>query len=279
MSFDQWLGIYIYIYKYINDLFCIHIKIMYRCNVAMVEHPRQDVSDKFCWWCSQCKTRKSIRGGSFFQKSSLTLKQWLLLLHLWAKNDPVTSVADDIEVSHSSAIDSYQWLREVCSTKLLQNPIQLGGPGKIVQIDESLFRHKPKVLLNNCVIATGYCFLFCFIPQHHRGRATTQEQWVFGMIDASHEPALGYMEIVSRRDASTLLPIIQAHVLPGTIIYSDEWAAYNQVQNLPNITSHHSLHFVDAATGVHTQHTESYWSRVKHKFKRMNGVHLQQMAS
>ena len=119
---------------------------------------------------------------------SLTLKQWLRLLHLWAKNDPVTSVADDIEVSRSSAIDSYQWLWEVCSTKLLQNPIELGGPGKIVQIDESLFRHKqPKVLINNCVSATGYRFFcFVFIPQHHRGRATTQEQWAFGLVDASH---------------------------------------------------------------------------------------------
>ena len=38
---------------------------------------------------------------------------------------PVTSVADDIEVSRSSAIDSYQWLREVYITKLLQNPIVL----------------------------------------------------------------------------------------------------------------------------------------------------------
>ena len=106
---------------------------------------------------------------------------------------------------------------------------------------------------------------------------------MFGLVDISHEPALGYMEMVSRRDASTLLPIIQAHVLPQTIVYSDEWAAYNQVQSLPNVTSHstvnHSLHFVDPATGVHTQHIESYWNRVKHKFKRMKGVHLQQMAS
>ena len=176
---------------------------------------------------------------------------------------PVTSVADDIEVSRSSAIDSYQWLREVYITKLLQNPIQLGGPGKIVKIDESLFRHKPKVLLNNCVSATGYCFLcVCFYSPASPWKGNNTGT----VVNASHEPALGYMEIVSRRDASTLLPIIQAHVLPGTIIYSDEWAVYNQVHNLPNITSHssvnhssvnhssvnHSLHFVDAATGVHT---------------------------
>ena len=32
-----------------------------------------------------------------------------------------------------------------CSTKLLATSIQLGGPGGLVQIDESLFRHKPKV--------------------------------------------------------------------------------------------------------------------------------------
>ena len=90
--------------------------------------------------------------------------------------------------------------------------------------------------------------------------------------------SVGYMEMVSRRDASTLLPIIQAHVLPETTIYSDKWAAYNQVQSLTNVTAHstvnHSLHFVDPVMGVHTQNIESYWSRVKHKIKHMKGVHL-----
>ena len=49
------------------------------------------------------------------------------------------------------SIDIYQWLREVCSNKLLQSPIILGGPGVVVQIDESQFRHKPKVklMINN----------------------------------------------------------------------------------------------------------------------------------
>ena len=93
----------------------------------------------------------------------------------------------------------------------------------------------------------------------------------------------GYMELVSRRDAQTLLPIIQAHVLPGTIIYSDEWAAYNQVQNIPNVTAHatvnHSLHFVDPQTDVHTQNISSCWNRVKYRIKHMKGVHVHQLAS
>ena len=44
-----------------------------RCNVAMEERPRKDVLDGCSWWCRQCKTRKSIQAGSFFEKSRLTL--------------------------------------------------------------------------------------------------------------------------------------------------------------------------------------------------------------
>ena len=44
-------------------------------------------------------------------------------------------------------IDINQWLREVCSTRLLLQCIQLGGSQKIVHIDELLFKHKPKVLI------------------------------------------------------------------------------------------------------------------------------------
>ena len=40
----------------------------------------------------------------------------------------------------------------MCSTTLLKTTILLGGPGKIVQVDESLFRHKPKVKLNLIMI-------------------------------------------------------------------------------------------------------------------------------
>ena len=47
------------------------------------------------------------------------------------------------------------------------------------------------------------------------------------MADTSQQPALGYMQIVPNRTASTLLPIIQAHIAPGTTVHSDEWPAYS----------------------------------------------------
>ena len=95
--------------------------------------------------------------------------------------------------------------------------------------------------------------------------------WVFGIVDVTQQPALGYMEIVPRRDAATLLPIVAQHVLPGTIVHSDEWRAYNRINTLPLVAAHrtvnHSLNFVDPGTGVHTQHIESYWNQVKTKLK------------
>ena len=101
--------------------------------------------------------------------------------------------------------------------------------------------------------------------------------WVFGMVDTSQSPALGVMKIVPDRSAATLLPIMQQHLRSGTTVHSDQWAAYNRVQRMPVVANHstvnHSLHFVDPTTGVHTQNVESYWNRVKRKFKRMKGVH------
>lgn len=89
--------------------------------------------------------------------------------------------------------------------------------------------------------------------QNRRGHALPPV-WVFGMVDASHIPSLGYMEIVDQRDAATLLPIIRDHVQPGTTIWSDMWAAYNGVSTLPGVTSHetvnHSIQFVNHVTQI-----------------------------
>jgi len=183
---------------------------------------------------------------------------------LWAKDIPVTGVIDDAEIDTHTGVDTYQWLREVCTTKLLQTPIVL-VPQTIVKVDETLFRHKPKVSYH------GKTHEIHVQTQNNIGRCTQQEIWVLGMVDTSSSPALGYMEIVQQRDAATLLPIINAHAAPGTVVHTDKWAAYRRLGSLPNVSLNHSLHFVDPVTGTHTQTVESYWNRCKTNEKRMKG--------
>lgn len=70
------------------------------------------------------------------------------------------------------------------------------------------------------------------------------------MVDTSTSPAKGYMELVPDRRAATLLPIIAAHIAPGTEVWSDQWASYNNVANLPGIVGHQTVnHSVQFITG------------------------------
>ena len=105
------------------------------------------------WRCSQCHKCVSVRDGSFFAKSKITLQKWLILLYWWVREYPVSDAAEEAEVTRATSVQAYQYFRDVCTAKLLQAPILLGGPGIIVQIDESLYRHKPKVSLMRLYVA------------------------------------------------------------------------------------------------------------------------------
>lgn len=80
---------------------------------------------------------------------------------------------------------------------------------------------------------------------------------------------------VDRRDANTLLPIVQQFILPGTTIISDMWGAYNTLNNLgyQHLTVNHSINFVDPITQATTNHVESVWQKAKEKNKRRFGTH------
>lgn len=119
--------------------------------------------------------------------------------------------------------------------------------------------------------------LLLFFPtQYNCSRAVrvSQQVWVLEMVDISRSRRVGNMEIIDSREVQTILPISHQHVRPSTTIHTDQWAAYNQLQNigLYHHTVNHSINFVDPVTKVHTQNTESHWGRKKIKLKRMRGT-------
>ena len=107
------------------------------CGLSMDWKRRPTCGDKFTWRCSNCNSVKSIRNGSFFSKSKLPLQTWLQLIHHWSMDMPVTQATKQAKISEKRCIDIYQFMRDVCTAKLLATPIILGGPGTVVQIDES----------------------------------------------------------------------------------------------------------------------------------------------
>ena len=58
----------------------------------------------------------------------------------------------------------------------------------------------------------------------------------------------------SLRIAEVLMPIIQRLILPGTIVHTDQWAAYNGLTaaGYTHLSMNHGIQFVDPLTGVLT---------------------------
>ena len=54
--------------------------------------------------------------------------------------------------------------------------------------------------------------------KYGRGEALKYDDWIFGGAERGNG-ANGFLEVVARRDAATLIPLIQKWILPGTIIY------------------------------------------------------------
>jgi len=74
----------------------------------------------------------------------------------------------------------------------------------------------------------------------------------------------------NKRDENTLLALLQRHVKPGTIIYSDMWKAYNNLEHHGYFHGvvNHSKNFKDPYTGVHTNTIESNWRPLKYRIER-----------
>ena len=102
---------------------------------------------------------------------------------------------------------------------------------------------------------------------------------VYGTYD--RDTNVDIIQFMDRRDAATLLPMIQCHVRPGSMIYSDGWAAYNTLDQVGY--GHHVVihddNVVDPVIGVHINGVEAYWSRAKQKIKAVYGSRLYMIPS
>ena len=137
-------------------------------------------------------------------------------------------------------------LRTICSNKVLNAGIKLGGLGKTVEIDESKFGAKRK---------------------YKRGRVS-ESPWVFGVVERGSQKVLLFR--VPDRTRETLVHrLITTHIRPGTVIYSDQFTPYIPLNQLG---MNHSKNFVDPDSGAHTNTIEGVWALVKKKLKWMCGT-------
>jgi transposase-like protein len=216
--------------------------------------------------CS-CKSHKTIRENSFFYDTKIRIWQVLYILYNFAFEFMNYRASDTLVRVGKETVSLYKKrIRAIILESFKRHEQKIGGIGKTVEVDESLF---------------------CRV-KHNRGHDMRRKQvWVFGLYErpvyaiGTGNKRVGVMQPkvlfiqVAQRDAVTLLNAIYQHVEPGTVIHSDCWGAYNEIIRLDKQYAHrtvnHSMHFV-GPDGTHTNSIESMWRAAKVQFKQMGGV-------
>ena len=112
-----------------------------KCSSSCNFVPRKD---GYAWRCTRkgCQSVLSIRDGTFFSGSHLNLNEIVEISYWWARGMNVTNVMHETGHTKQTIVDWFNFHRDVCAQYFIDNPVMLGGPGKIVEIDESKFGKK-----------------------------------------------------------------------------------------------------------------------------------------
>ena len=129
-----------------------------RCGSDMKVAETIRVNDGYKWPDKLCRMWLSVRSGSIFERSNIPLSTWLHLMFPWPTQISGSKISWLTSLSKPTVIRA---LRSICSNKILNAEIKLGGVGKTVEIDESKFGAKRK---------------------YKRGRVS-EGPWVFGVVE------------------------------------------------------------------------------------------------
>ena len=132
----------------------------------------------FFWRCPMkgCQAVKSVRDGSFFSMSRLPLCTLLKFMYWWAVQDKVSKAVKECGISKRVVVNWYNFCRDVCRQYFLDNPVTIGGPDKVLEIDKSKFGRR----------------------KYNHGRVVDRH-WVFGGAERGTSRAfINYSAVVSQ---------------------------------------------------------------------------------
>ncbi|XP_037787789.1 uncharacterized protein LOC119583392 [Penaeus monodon] len=217
------------------------------CRITNEHYFRCDKSKKVNNRTVRCNFKKSLFKNTWFDNSKLDFETNLKFVNLYVREAfSYESARSDFQFPNKTICDWASFCREVLISWCLDNESdQIGGPGEIVEIDESKFGKR----------------------KYNVGRLI-EGQWVFGGV--CRKSRKFFFVPVQTRDSLTLLKVIKERIHPGTTVISDCWKAYNclETEGYQHLTVNHSYNFVDPDTKAHTNTIERKWRDAKAKVPR-----------
>lgn len=191
-----------------------------------------------------CRKSLSMLRNSFFAKNRISLDDTLYLAYLWVCGCSYTTALAMTTHSPNTVVDYYGFFRQLVTDVLDDDDAIVGGEGIIVEVDESKFGKR----------------------KNHRGKHV-EGAWVLGGIERTEKKHF-FVEVINKRDSATICDVLSKHIAEGSILYSDCWKGYVDVEealDIPHFTVNHSKGFKNQENGVHTNSIEAKWGLLKRR--------------
>src|SRR5713101_4079783 len=196
------------------------------------------------WKCKECYKQFSVKVGTIFEDSAITLDKWLTALWMLVNcKNGISSyeVGRDLGITQKSAWFVLHRLRLALQNHSM---LKLGGPGSEVEVDETFvggaarFMHKD--VHKRRITETG----------------TKDKTAVMGILERGGEIRAA---VVGNRKKHALQANIRAHVKAGSAIYTDALMSYQglKAQGFEHQVIDHAERYVDGQ--VHTNGLENFW--------------------
>lgn len=199
-------------------------------------------------WTFRCSTKACrreviITRHTFFHGTRLKCHEIMNLALLWLNKVQPEAAIGLTGHARQTVFDFYKHFRTLVASSLDEEDQMIGGPGILVQIDESKFGKRK----NN--------------RGHH-----VEGVWILGGVEQTEERKL-FLTKVRTRDAATLEAILTRFIRPGSIIVTDLWRGYSGLSLIPGFEQHltvnHSQYFTDPDTHANTNAIEGSWNGIK----------------
>ena len=216
------------------------------CKVCgeITKHHR--VKSRPSYSCDRCGHHVHPMAGTIYENSRTPLKLWFYALFLMAQTRCGISAKQlerELGVTYKTAWRMFKQIRS-----LLDEPVEsLSGR---VEIDEAFIGGKRRDG------RTG------------RPGPGSSKVAVMGMVERQGRIAA---KVIPDTSGKTLIPLVNQHVMPSSIVYTDEWKPYRALgrQDYFHERIHHASR-VYVRGDVHTNTIEGFWSLVK---RGINGVY------